>query len=82
MIWPTRWAMTALGTSIGLHANALNKDRLFGADNETYHSLLFSTFSKADATQRLLLAWGALVAINIVLIIVIGIFLKRKDIKA
>jgi ABC-type multidrug transport system ATPase subunit len=77
-IWPTRWAMTALATSIGLHANALNKDRLFD-DDETYHSTLFSTFSQADATQRLVLSWLALGAIIFVLMIVIGIFLKRKD---
>jgi ABC-type multidrug transport system ATPase subunit len=77
-LWPTRWAVAALGTSVGLHAKALNKDRLFG-DDETYHSTLFSIFSKTDATQRLTLSWLALGAIIFVLIIVIAIFLKRKD---
>jgi ABC-type multidrug transport system ATPase subunit/pSer/pThr/pTyr-binding forkhead associated (FHA) protein len=77
-IWPTRWAMTALGTSIGLHATVLNEDRLFDSD-ETYHSLLFSTFSKPDATNRITLSWLALGGIILVLMIIIGIFLKRKD---
>ena len=78
MIWPTRWAMVALGSSIGLHSDALGQDHLFG-DDESYHGTLFSIYSKADATNRLVLAWVALAAICLVLLIVIGIFLKRKD---
>lgn len=31
--------------------------------------------------HRLLLSWGALVGIIVVLVIVIGIFLKRKDVR-
>jgi ABC transport system ATP-binding/permease protein len=80
-IWPTRWAITALGTSIGLHAQVLNKDRLFGTD-ETYHSTLFSTFSQADATNRVVLSWLCLGGIILVLMIITGIFLKRKDVRS
>lgn len=81
VIFPTRWAMAALGSSIGLHADKIGGDRLFG-DDYTYHSTLYSVYSQDDAMHRLLLSWAALVAITIVLMIVIGIFLKRKDVKA
>ncbi len=77
-IFPTRWAMAALGSSIGLHADTTGGDRLFG-DDYTYHSTLYSIYSQSDATHRLLLAWAALIAINIVLVIAIGLFLKQKD---
>ena len=78
MLFPTRWAITALGSSIGLHSDVLGNDRLFG-DDENYHGTLFSIYSKADATHRLVLCWLALGAISIALMIVIAIFLKRKD---
>ena len=77
-VFPTRWAMAALGTSIGLHADQIGGDRLFGSD-PTYHSTLFSIYSQADAIHRLALGWTALAAITIALMIVVGIFLKRKD---
>ena len=77
-IFPTRWAMAALGSSIGLHAEQVGGDRLFGNDY-TYHGTLYSTYSQAEALHRLLLSWAALVVITLVLIVVIGIFLKRKD---
>lgn len=78
MIWPTRWAMVALGSIFGLHSHALGDDRLF-RDDDSYHSKLFSVFSQADATQRLVLAWLALGGIIFGLMIVVAIFLKRKD---
>jgi ABC transport system ATP-binding/permease protein len=81
VVFPTRWAMAALGSSIGLHADKIGGDRLFG-DDSTYHSTLYSVYSQADATRRLLLCWVALGAIILALVIVIGIFLKRKDVRA
>lgn len=80
-IFPTRWAMAALGSSTGLHADKIGGDRLFGSDY-TYHGTLYSIYSQADAMHRLLLSWATLGAIAIVLIIVTGIFLKRKDVRA
>jgi ABC-type multidrug transport system ATPase subunit/pSer/pThr/pTyr-binding forkhead associated (FHA) protein len=79
-IFPTRWAMAALGSSIGLHADKVGGDRLFG-DDYTYHSTLFSIYSQADAMHRLLISWAALGVITIVLMILTGIFLKRKDVR-
>jgi ABC-type multidrug transport system ATPase subunit len=82
VIFPSRWAMTALGTSLGLHVAALGDDHLFGGDvggDESYHGKLFSVFTQTDAMNRIVLSWAALGAIIIVLMIVVAIFLKRKD---
>ncbi len=78
--FPTRWAVTALGSSLGLHADKIDGGKLFGGDY-TYHGTLFSTYSQADATQRVLLAWIALGAMIVVLTCVTGLLLKRKDIR-
>jgi len=77
-IFPTRWAMVALGSSAGLHSDKLGGDTLFGNDT-TFHGTLFSTFSQSDAMNRLLLAWAALGMLTIVLTILICFALKRKD---
>ncbi len=78
VIFPTRWAMAAMGSSIGIHADKVGGDELFGNDT-TYHGTLFSTFSQADAMHRVLLSWAAVGAIIIVLAILICVGLKRKD---
>jgi ABC-type multidrug transport system ATPase subunit/pSer/pThr/pTyr-binding forkhead associated (FHA) protein len=80
MLFPTRWAVTALGSSAGLHSDKLGGDSLFGS-NSTFHGTLFSTFTATEATQRLLLAWGVLGVLIIALIIVICVGLKRKDVR-
>jgi ABC transport system ATP-binding/permease protein len=77
-IFPSRWAMAALGTTVGLHAETVGGDRLFGTDY-TYHGTLYSIYSQADAFRRLALSWTALAIIIVVLTIMIGVFLKRKD---
>ncbi len=79
-VFPIRWAMIALGSSLGLHSDKIDQNTLFGNDT-AYHGTLFSIFSKADATNRILLSWGAMAATTVVMIILIGIFLKRKDIR-
>ena len=80
-VFAMRWAMAALGTSIGLHSDKLGGDQLFGSDT-TYHGQLFSTFTRADSVNRMFLSWGALVALIIILTIIMCIGLKRKDIRA
>jgi hypothetical protein len=79
-IFPTRWAMAAMGSSIGLHADKIEGDKLFGNDS-TFRGTLFSVFSKTDALHRLMLCWLSLGVIIIVLMIVVGVFLKFKDIR-
>jgi ABC-type multidrug transport system ATPase subunit/pSer/pThr/pTyr-binding forkhead associated (FHA) protein len=80
IVFPTRWAMVALGSSIGLHADKIGGDNLFGND-ATYHSTLYSIYTQTEAMHRLVLAWVALGAIIFALTVIIGIFLKRKDIR-
>ncbi len=81
VVFPTRWAMAALGSSIGLHSDKLGGDSLFNSD-PTYHGTLFSIYTQTDATHRLLLAWGALALTIIALSILMGIGLKRKDVRS
>lgn len=78
-IFPTRWAMAAMGTTVGLHSDMIAGDRLFG-DDYTYHGTLFSIYTHGDATNRLTLSWLALTAIIVALVIVIGLALKGKDV--
>jgi ABC transport system ATP-binding/permease protein len=78
-LFAARWAMAALGSSIGLHGDKL------GVDDFSYQSTHFVSLDPAtalpNATLHLLLAWGALLAIIIVLAFVIAFFLKRKDVR-
>jgi ABC-type multidrug transport system ATPase subunit/ABC-type multidrug transport system permease subunit len=78
-LFAARWAMIALGSSVGLHSDRLVGDKLFGNDY-TYHGVLFSTYSHQDAMHHLLLIWSALLLMMIVLAIALGLFLKRKDV--
>ena len=77
-VFPSRWAMAALGSTVGLHAEAVGGDRLFGSDY-TYHGTLFSIYSQADALRRLAGSWVALLIIIVALTVLIAVFLKRKD---
>ncbi len=77
-IFAARWAMAALGSSVGLHSDKLNGDALFGKDY-TYHGIVYSTYSKVDATGYLLLMWLALVIMIIFFGIITGCILKWKD---
>ncbi len=72
--------MAALGTSVGIHADKIDGDKLFGNDY-TYHGTLFSIYDHARAVHRVLLSWGALGALIIVFMLIIIFFLKRKDIR-
>jgi ABC-type multidrug transport system ATPase subunit/pSer/pThr/pTyr-binding forkhead associated (FHA) protein len=78
LLFPTRWTMVGLGSSIGLHSETLGGDVLFGND-PTYHGTLYSTYSQSDATQRILLAWMVLAAMILVFGAAIGLALRWKD---
>ncbi len=78
MIWPLRWGMAALGSSFGLHSDLVGGDKLFGNDY-LYHGTLYSIYTQAEATQRIVLSWIAMGLVVIVLIGVIAFALKRKD---
>ncbi len=80
-LFPTRWGMTALGTSLGLHAPQTEGGTLFGND-PTYHGTLFSIYTNAEALNRLVVCWAALVITIVVLGIIIAVALKRQDTRA
>lgn len=77
-LFAVRWAMVAMGSSVGLHGDKL------GVDDFAYQGTLFTTLNPADARPgaivHLLLAWAALAAIIILLGSMTAFFLKRKDI--
>jgi hypothetical protein len=74
-----RWAMAAMGSSIGLHSASNGLDS--SSDNWSYQGTLFSTYSKTDAIAHLLLCWGALVIMILILGFATAYFLKRKDVR-
>jgi ABC-type multidrug transport system ATPase subunit/pSer/pThr/pTyr-binding forkhead associated (FHA) protein len=75
--FPARWAMAAMGTSIGLHSDKL------GADGFSNYGSLFSVdHTHADAFAHLLLCWFILALIIVLFGAAIGWFLKRKDVRA
>ena len=80
-LFPPRWSMVAIGTSLGFHSDKIDGGKLFGNDY-TYHGTLFSTYSQADAVGRLVLAWGVLAGSILVLTVLVGIGLKLKDRRA
>ncbi|GAC1388378.1 MAG: hypothetical protein NVSMB49_00270 [Ktedonobacteraceae bacterium] len=79
VFFPTRWAMAAVGTTVGLHADKIGGDKLFG-DDPTYHGRLFSIYTHSEAVNRLLISWVSLGAIIIALSLLIAFALKRKDV--
>jgi MFS family permease len=80
MIFPLRWGMAALGSSLGLHSDLVGGDRLLGSgDNYLYHPILYSVFTKDDATQRIILSWVALAILIVLMGAFVALALKRKD---
>ncbi|GAC1354520.1 MAG: hypothetical protein NVSMB38_33130 [Ktedonobacteraceae bacterium] len=80
LLFAARWSMAALGSSLGLHSDKISGDKLLG-DNYTYHGTLFSIYNHADAMRYLLTMWLALIVMIVLLACIIGVFLKRKDVK-
>ncbi|HLI06659.1 MAG TPA: FHA domain-containing protein [Ktedonobacteraceae bacterium] len=69
-----RWAMAAMGSTVGLH-----EDVLGNPNDWAYVGALYSTNSQAEAVVHLLLMWLALIAMIVLLGILMAYFLKRKD---
>lgn len=73
--FPSRWAMAALGTTVGLHGDKLR------ADNFSYVSTLLSTSSQAEVISHLFICWGVLALMIVLLACAIGWFMKMKDVR-
>jgi ABC-type multidrug transport system ATPase subunit len=75
--FPSRWAMAALGSSVGLHG-----DKLGSGGDFAYQGTLFSSYSQGYATLHLLLMWFALAVMIVLLGATTAYFLKRKDVRS
>jgi hypothetical protein len=77
--FPVRWAMAAMGSSVGIHSNKL------GVDNFSNIGKLFPTEASnpnhLEPVSHLLLSWGLLVALIVAQGVLIAWFLKRKDVR-
>ena len=78
--FPARWAMAAMGSSVGLHGNKV------GADKFSYIGTLFQTQGSNPSdlpgpVSHLLISWGFLLALIVVQAALVAWFLKRKDVR-
>ncbi len=73
--FPARWAMAAMGSSVGLHGAPIR------ADSWSFQGTVFSKYSQVDAIGHLLLCWFFLALTIVVLGGLIAYFLKRKDVR-
>jgi ABC transport system ATP-binding/permease protein len=76
-----RWAMAAMGTTVGLHSQFILPGNVVNGESFSFQGTLFSTTSHTDAVLHLLLCWGILLLTSVTLAIATGYFLKRKDIR-
>jgi hypothetical protein len=74
--FPVRWAMAAMGSTVGLHGGKLGSGGDFA-----YQGTLFSIYSQEQAVVHLLLMWFALIVLILALGFATGYFLKRKDLR-
>ena len=74
--FPVRWAMAAMGSTVGLHGGKLGSGGDFA-----YQGTLFSIYSQEQAVVHLLLMWFALIVLILALGFATGYFLKRKDVR-
>ena len=72
--FPARWAMAAMGSTVGLHGDKL------GADAFSYWGTLVA-YSQTDALIHLFLSWGVLVVTIVLLALATAYLLKRKDVR-
>ncbi len=73
--FPARWAMAAMGSSVGLHGAPLR------LDDWSFQGTLFSKYSSVAAAGHLFVCWFFLVLTILVLGGLIAYFLKRKDVR-
>jgi ABC-type multidrug transport system ATPase subunit/pSer/pThr/pTyr-binding forkhead associated (FHA) protein len=78
LLVPLRWGMVGFGSTLGLHSDKVGGDTLWVNDS-LYHGTLYSIYTQAEATQRIVLTWIVLAVMISLLISVIGVLLKRLD---
>ncbi len=75
LLFAARWAVAALGTSVGLSNQYLGNDQLIGS------VATYQYGQGGDSTRYLFLLWLGLVAMIVLLGFAIGYFMKKKDVK-
>ncbi len=73
--FPARWAMAAMGSTVGLHSDKL------GADLFSYWGNLFDKYGSGEILLHLLFSWFMLVLTIVVLGFTIAYILKKKDVR-
>src|SRR5579885_2300692 len=83
-----RWAMAAMGSTIGLHSQFLIprgvpglSDTDVSGESFSLQGTLYSTVDKTHAVEHLLLSWGLLAFMSVALGLATAYFLKRKDVR-
>ncbi|HEU5374529.1 MAG TPA: FHA domain-containing protein [Ktedonobacteraceae bacterium] len=76
-----RWAMAAMGSTVGLHSQFVFPNGDKTGEDFSYQGTLFSTHSQTAAALHLLLCWGALILMSVLLGLATAHFLKRKDVR-
>ena len=76
-----RWAMAAMGSTVGLHSLFTLPDGTTTGEDFSYQGTLFSTHSPAAAAGHVLLCWVFLIGMSILLGWATAYFLKRKDVR-
>ena len=74
LLFAVRWAMAALGTSLGLNSELVGDDQIMGTIS-SYH------YGQNDAKGYLLLMWFALLIMIVLLGLLTSYLLKRKDVR-
>ncbi len=73
--FPARWAMAAMGSSIGIHGS------LIGSDDFSFQGTLYSQVGEGAAVFHLFLCWFFLILTIFALGGLIAYFLKKKDVR-
>jgi ABC-type multidrug transport system ATPase subunit len=83
-----RWAMAAMGSTIGLHSQFLLPKGVPGlsdtdpsGESFSFQGALYSPIDKTHAIEHLLLCWSFLIVMSLALGVSTTYFLKRKDIR-
>ncbi len=80
-LFPIRWAMAAMGSSVGLHSQFVLPDGSTSGEDFSFQGTLYSTHSQTTAIEHLLLCWTALALMIVILGGLTAYFLKRTDVR-
>ena len=87
-LFAARWAMAAMGSTVGLHSQFLLPTGRPGLSNNdtsgesfSFQGTVYSTVDKTHAVEHLLLCWGLLLVMCVIFGLATGYFLKRKDVR-